>query len=139
MGEGAADGRDAHLLINQRARLLEQLGRLDEAEAEMRASLAIQPDQPDVIQHWLHIRQRMCAWPVLNDAIPGLSQTDLMANRGPLAALALTDRVAVQARSAADWIERKIRRRRSICAPPEATGTIASASATCRPISAATR
>jgi len=96
------------LLINQRARLLEQLGRLDEAEATMRASLEAQPDQPDVIQHWLHIRQRMCAWPILTDAIRGLTQTELMANCGPLAALALTDRVAVQAQVAADWIERKI-------------------------------
>ena len=64
--------------INQRARLLEQLGQLDEAEAAMRASLAIRHDQPDVIQHWLHIRQRMCAWPILNDAIRGLTPDDLM-------------------------------------------------------------
>ena len=96
------------LLINQRARLLEQLGRLDEAEAAMRVSLEAQPDQPDVIQHWLHIRQRMCEWPILNDTIRGLSQAALMANCGPLAALALTDQVAVQAQVAADWIERKI-------------------------------
>jgi len=96
------------MLINQRARLLEQLVRLDEAEAEMRSSLEIQPDQPDVIQHWLHIRQRMCQWPILTDTIRGLSRADLMANCGPLAALALTDQVAVQAQVAADWIERKI-------------------------------
>jgi predicted O-linked N-acetylglucosamine transferase (SPINDLY family) len=95
-------------LINQRARLLEKLGHLEEAEAAMRTSLTIQHDQPDVIQHWLHIRQRMCAWPILNDAIRGLSPDDLMENCGPLAALALTDQVAVQARIADAWIRRKI-------------------------------
>jgi predicted O-linked N-acetylglucosamine transferase (SPINDLY family) len=95
-------------LLNQRARLLEQLGRLADARTAMRASLAIQHDQPDVIQHWLHVRQRMCDWPILNDAILGLSPDDLMANCGPLAALALTDQVAVQASIAGAWILRKI-------------------------------
>ncbi len=95
-------------LINQRARLLEQLGELADAEAAMRASLTIRHDQPDVIQHWLHIRQRMCQWPVLSDAIRALSPDDLMASCGPLAALALTDQVALQTRIAGAWIERKI-------------------------------
>jgi predicted O-linked N-acetylglucosamine transferase (SPINDLY family) len=95
-------------LLNQRARLLEQLRQLPDAEAAMRASLTIQHDQPDVIQHWLHVRQRMCLWPILSDAISGLSPDDLMASCGPLAALALTDQVAVQARIASTWIERKI-------------------------------
>jgi predicted O-linked N-acetylglucosamine transferase (SPINDLY family) len=50
----------------------------------------------------------MCAWPILNDSIRGLSPDDLMANCGPLAALALTDQVTVQARVAGAWILRKI-------------------------------
>ncbi len=100
------DARTA--LINQRARLLEQLGELPEAEAVMRRSLMIQRDQPDVIQHWVHIRQKMCLWPVLSDQVPGLTQDDLMASSGALSALALTDSVAEQSRIAAAWIERKI-------------------------------
>ncbi len=95
-------------LLNQRARLLEQLGQLADAEAAMQASLMIQHDQPDVIQHWLHVRQRMCVWPILSDAVRGLGPDDLMASCGPLAALALTDQVAVQARIASSWIQRKI-------------------------------
>jgi predicted O-linked N-acetylglucosamine transferase (SPINDLY family) len=99
---------DRIALLNQRARLLEQLGELADAEATMRASLTTKHDQPDVIQHWLHVRQRMCQWPVLSDAIPGLTPDDLMASCGPLAALALTDKVAIQARIAGAWIERKV-------------------------------
>ncbi len=95
-------------LLNQRARLLEQLGHLDHAEAAMQASLTIQHDQPDVIQHWLHVRQRMCQWPILSNIIHGLTPDDLMASCGPLAALALTDQVAAQARIAGAWIGRKI-------------------------------
>ncbi len=106
-------------LINQRARLLEQLGSLADAETALRASLTIQPMQPDAIQHWLHIRQKMCAWPVLSDAIPGLGAAELMDSCGPLAALALTDKVAEQARIAGTWIQRKIPPAPEHLAPPE--------------------
>jgi predicted O-linked N-acetylglucosamine transferase (SPINDLY family) len=95
------------LLINNRARLLEQLGRLDEAEQEMRASLLTDPAQPDVIQHWIHIRQKMCEWPVLAGAVPQLNNQELLRYAGPLSVLALTDDIAVQRQTAADWIERK--------------------------------
>jgi predicted O-linked N-acetylglucosamine transferase (SPINDLY family) len=109
---------DRTALMNQRARLLEQLGRLAEAEETMRASLAISTDQPDVIQHWLHVRQRMCQWPILSDAVRGLSPADLMACCGPLAALALTDKIAEQSRIAGAWIERKIPPAPEHLAPP---------------------
>jgi len=81
---GEALQTDAHriVLLNQRARLLEQLGQFADAEAAMRASLTIDRDQPDVIQHWLHVRQRMCLWPILSDAIHGLSADDLMESCG---------------------------------------------------------
>ena len=128
---------DRIALINQRARLLEQINELADAEATMRVSLAIDNNQPDVIQHWLHVRQRMCLWPVLSDAIAGLSEDDLMASCGPLAALALTDQVATQARIAGAWIKRKVPPRPSIWPPPKAIGTAGSGWATCRLISAA--
>lgn len=95
------------LLINNRARLLEQLGRLDEAEHEMRLSLLTEPAQPDVIQHWIHVRQKMCEWPVLTDGVPALGKQELLRHAGPLSILALTDDIAIQRQAAADWIERK--------------------------------
>ena len=99
---------DRIALLNQRARLLEQQNLLADAEDAMRISLLTEKNQPDVIQHWIHVRQRMCRWPVLSEEIPGLSADDLMASCGPLAALALTDQVSVQARIAGAWIERKV-------------------------------
>jgi predicted O-linked N-acetylglucosamine transferase (SPINDLY family) len=50
--------------FNNAARLLEQLKRYDEAEALMRRSLELDPRQSDVAQHYVHIRQKQCAWPV---------------------------------------------------------------------------
>jgi predicted O-linked N-acetylglucosamine transferase (SPINDLY family) len=49
--------------LNNSARLLEQLRRYPEAEALMARSLALKAAQPDVIQHYVHIRQKQCAWP----------------------------------------------------------------------------
>ena len=106
---GAIQTDEARIaLLNQRGRLQEQSGRLAEAADSLRKSLLADPAQPDAVQHWLHLRQRMCQWPLVSDLIPGLPATSLLAQSGPLAALALTDDVAVQARIAADWIARKV-------------------------------
>jgi len=102
----ADDARVA--LLNQRGRLLEQSGRFAEAVANLHQSLLTQPEQPDALQHWLHLRQRMCEWPVLAEIIPGMSAERLLTQSGPLAALALTDDIATQVATATAWIERKL-------------------------------
>ncbi len=94
-------------LLNQRGRLLEQAGNLAEAEETMRRSLLTRPEQPDVVQHWLHVRQKMCQWPVMAETVPGLSAQDMLAQSGPLSALALTDDVTSQGAIGAGWIGRK--------------------------------
>jgi predicted O-linked N-acetylglucosamine transferase (SPINDLY family) len=94
-------------LLNQCARLSEQSGQLAEAADLLRTSLLTQHEQPDAVQHWLHLRQKMCQWPVLSETIPGLTCHDLIAQSGPLAALALTDDVPMQRAIAAHWIARK--------------------------------
>jgi predicted O-linked N-acetylglucosamine transferase (SPINDLY family) len=95
------------ILINNRARLLEQVGRLDEAERELRCSLTIDPAQPDVVQHWVHIRQKMCAWPIIETDIAGLTPESLMRHAGAMTTLALTDDIEAQLRAGQDWIARK--------------------------------
>ena len=95
-------------LLNQRGRLLEQLKRLPEAEEELRKSLMIRPDQPDVLQHWLHVRQKECRWGMLSDRIPGVSRESLIINSGPLSALALFDDVVQQRTINEAWIRRKM-------------------------------
>jgi predicted O-linked N-acetylglucosamine transferase (SPINDLY family) len=98
------DARTA--LLNQRARLLETNGHLADAERELTISLATEPAQYDVIQHWVHIRQKMCRWPVLAPP-PGLTITDLMQDCGPLACLSLMDDVAMQTVITTRWLQRK--------------------------------
>ena len=100
------DARTA--LLNQRGRLQEQLGQLEAAERTLFASLCTTPLQPDVIQHWVHLRQRLCAWPIFGAGVPGLATAELARHVGPLAALALFDDVASQHLAAATWIARKL-------------------------------
>ena len=99
---------DRTTLLNHTARLMERLGRLDEAEATLHTSLLTNPAQPDAAQHWLHIRQMKCQWPVLEASIPDMSATDLLRRSGPIAVLALTDDADVQREISAAWIARKM-------------------------------
>ena len=95
-------------LHNELGRVLEQEGRLGEAAAELRASLLIDPDQPDVQQHLIHNRQRMAAWPPLAVDVPGIDQETAALRCGPLATLALVDDPLAHRAVAADWIARKL-------------------------------
>lgn len=96
------------ILHNQLGRLLEAEGKLGPAAQELRASLMITPDQPDVQQHLIHARQRMTDWPAQALDVPGLTDAAAARNCGPLAALALYDDPLDQAAAAALWIARKI-------------------------------
>jgi predicted O-linked N-acetylglucosamine transferase (SPINDLY family) len=116
-GEALQSDDSRTALLNQRGRLLETAGDLAGAAAALRTSLLTRHDQPDALQHYIHLRQKMCEWPVLEDSIPGLSRADILALAGPLAALAITDDVPTQCAIAAGWIARKTQPK-SPLAPP---------------------
>ncbi len=97
---------DRTALLNQQGRLLEQAGRLDEAERMLRRSLATDGAQPDVIQHWVHLRQKMACWPVVDTSF-GLGGQPVLDSCGPLAVLALTDDVDVQRSVTQAFVSRK--------------------------------
>ena len=96
------------MLLNHQGRLLENLKRFKEAEALLFTSLLTDPDQPDVIHHWLYLRQKMCAWPVYREHIPGLPNEVLVNKMGPLSLLALVDDPAFQDRFVEQWLQRKM-------------------------------
>lgn len=108
------------LLFNNLGRLNENVERLGEAADALRQSLLIEPHQPDVIQHWVHIRQKACQWPVL--AVHQLYDLDaqrLAVNGGPLTALALFDDIPTQHRIAEVWVHRKVAPAPLRLSPPE--------------------
>ena len=75
---------------NHMGRVHEDLKQYEQAQVALTQSLALNPKQPGVIQHWVHIRQKSCEWPVYK-SLPGISRHQMLMATSPLAMLALTD------------------------------------------------
>ncbi len=53
------------MVLQHTGRVLENAGRLEEAEAILWQAIELQPMKPEAAQHWLSIRQHLCKWPVV--------------------------------------------------------------------------
>ncbi len=91
--------------LNQLGRVMEQSGLLAEAEKYLMRSLVLDPEQPNVVQHYLYIRQKQCKWPVL-ESLPELSVDKQLEYCGPLGILALTDDPEIQLNTIQNWLVR---------------------------------
>lgn len=76
--------------IRHKLMALQQAGRVLEgnhldvaAEDVLRQSIDVKPDQPEVIQHWIALRQKQCKWPVL-EAWEGVTARELLGHISPL-------------------------------------------------------
>lgn len=78
----------------------EQTSRFAEAEAALQQSLALDPHQTDVAQHWLSSRQEQCIWPPVAP-LDGLSRDGLIRAMLPLSLAAWDDDPMLQL--AAAW------------------------------------
>jgi predicted O-linked N-acetylglucosamine transferase (SPINDLY family) len=96
------------MLLNHMGRLHENLKRYPEAEAALERSLRLNPQQADVVQHFVGIRRRQCRWPSipnwLREARPG---EDLARDIGPFMAMAEFDTPERQRQAAQGFVERK--------------------------------
>jgi predicted O-linked N-acetylglucosamine transferase (SPINDLY family) len=92
--------------LNNIGRLLETRKQYEAAEQALVTSLLHSPRQPDALQHYVHLRQKQCKWPVL-EALPNVRPNALLAATSPLAMLALTDEPAMQWLSAQSFLTRK--------------------------------
>ena len=93
--------------LNNMARLLEQEKRYDESEARMRQSLALKPGQSDVLQHYVHIRQKQCEWPVYQE-VGEVTQNQLLTSTSLLAMLSATDDPALQLMASQRFVHEKV-------------------------------
>jgi predicted O-linked N-acetylglucosamine transferase (SPINDLY family) len=104
---GQADAvHHATIALNHIGRLQESRKQYAAAESALAHSLRLDPAQPDAIQHWVHLRQRQCSWPVYQPPL-GLSINALMASTSPLAMLAAFDDPAMQWLAAQTFVKRK--------------------------------
>jgi predicted O-linked N-acetylglucosamine transferase (SPINDLY family) len=94
------------LALNNSGRLLETLKRYPEAEAVLERSLRIDPEQPHVIHHWAHLRQKQCSWPVLAE-LPGLPPERSLEAVSALSMLDISDDPALQLAAAQRYVEER--------------------------------
>lgn len=102
------EARDLHLhALNNMARLLELQRRYEEAEARMCESLAIKPEQPDVLQHYVHIRQKQCKWPVYQTT-GEVTPSQLLISTSLLAMHSVSDDPALQLMAAQRFVHERV-------------------------------
>ena len=53
-------------------------------------SLQMDPNQPDVLHHWVFLRAKQCAWPIY-EAVAGVEPEAMRQSTSALALLSLTD------------------------------------------------
>lgn len=104
---GADQSLRVHTL-NNLARLLETLKRYHESEAYMVRSLEIDAQQPKVIQHYVHIRQKQCEWPVYVP-VGEVTPNQLITATSPLAMLSASDDPVMQLMSARTFVHDRVK------------------------------
>jgi predicted O-linked N-acetylglucosamine transferase (SPINDLY family) len=96
----------ATIALNHVGRLQESRRQYAAAEAALANSLRFNPAQPDAIQHWVHLRQKQCTWPVFAP-MAEVSVNALLASTSPLAMLAAHDDPALQWLASSSFVRRK--------------------------------
>ncbi len=106
--DNPAIAQDLRVLAwNNLGRLQETLRRYPEAEACLKASLELKPRQFDVIQHYVHLRQKQCAWPVYQP-VGEVTPNMLLTGTSLLASMGLTDDPALQLLSAQRFVHERV-------------------------------
>jgi len=95
--------------LNNAARLLEVMKRYGESQALMRQSLELKAEQPDVMQHYVHIRQKQCDWPVYQP-VGDVTHNHLLVATSLLSMLSATDDPALQLMSSQRFVYEKVKK-----------------------------
>lgn len=106
----ATDPQDRAIRLmacNSLGLLFENERRYDAALQALNDSLRIEPNQPDVLHHWIMLRAKQCMWPVLTP-VEGVSPELMRQSTSALAMLALSDDPAEQLAAARFYVETKL-------------------------------
>lgn len=93
--------------LNNLGRVLESQRRLNEAEAYLLRSLQVDPEQSAPLQHYIHIRQKQCAWPIYQ-RLELLTLNQQLLSTSSLACLALHDDPALQLLTSREFVHAKV-------------------------------
>lgn len=95
------------MAYNNLGRLLEIQKQFPEAEAMLKESLLLKPEQPDAISHWVHLRQKQCKWPVY-EPFGDITVADLIKGTSALAMLGMTDDPGLQLATSMKFAAKKV-------------------------------
>lgn len=95
------------LAMNHLGRVLEAKKQFPEAEAYLTQSLLLDANQPDVLHHWVFMRQKQCAWPVYAE-VPGVSKEAMHEATSALAMLSVSDDPRDQLHAAELFVQTKL-------------------------------
>jgi predicted O-linked N-acetylglucosamine transferase (SPINDLY family)/SAM-dependent methyltransferase len=93
--------------LNNLGRLLEIRKRYPEAEAMLALSLRVDPQQSNVMTHWVHLRQKQCEWPVYS-GLEHISVSTMMEGTSALAMLSASGDPAQQLAAARRFVNEKV-------------------------------
>ena len=93
--------------LNNLGRLLEIRKRYPEAEAMLALSLRVDPQQANVMTHWVHLRQKQCEWPVYS-GLEHISVATMMEGTSALAMLSASADPAQQLAAARRFVNEKV-------------------------------
>ena len=99
---------------------LQQVGRVLEfnhvdaaAEDALRQAIDLDPHQPQMVQHWIALRQKQCKWPVVQ-GWDGVAANRLLASISPLSTAVMFDDPVFQLARAASYARDTIGRPRAL-------------------------
>lgn len=95
------------LALNHLGRVLEGKKQFPQAESHLTQSLLLDPDQPDVLHHWVFLRQKQCAWPVYAE-VSGVTKEAMHEATSALAMLSVSDDPRDQLHAAQLFVESKL-------------------------------
>lgn len=104
----SASDRALHVQAwNNLGRLLEIRKQLPQAEQMLTNTLRIDPTQTSALTHWVHIRQKLCEWPVYSP-FGEISAQQMLEATSALALLSASDDPALQLAAAKRFVAEKI-------------------------------
>ena len=95
------------MALNHMGRVQEGQKQFHEASQWLSRSLAIEPNQPDALHHWIHLRQKQCIWPVYSP-IPGITLEDMQKATSALAMMNVSDDPVQQLDAALRFVDKKV-------------------------------
>jgi predicted O-linked N-acetylglucosamine transferase (SPINDLY family) len=109
------------MAVNHLGRVLETKKQLYEALYYLTKSLTIEPNQPDVLHHWVYLRQKQCAWPIYTK-VPRVSREFMEECTSALAMLSISDDPAAQLMAAQRYVQKKVASNVPVLASPKGYG-----------------